>query len=352
MIILGIETSCDETAVSLIKISGRGKKIEVLSNVVASQISIHRRYGGIVPEVAARAHLVNVFPVIEQAIFSKLSNPQRQIDAIGVTNGPGLITSLLVGVEVAKVLSYVWQIPLVPITHLLAHLYANFLSEKDNQWKKINFPALCLVVSGGHTKLILMKNKERFLELGTTVDDAAGEAFDKVAKLLNLGYPGGPIISRRARQGDSQAIIFPRPMIKQANYNFSFSGLKTAVKYRVAKEKKINQQFVNDICASFQQATVDVLISKAIRATKRFQVNSVLLAGGVAANQQLRQQLSKRVARLSDDIDFFVPPIKLCTDNALMVALATYFKINNKPSLLKYQANWQKIKIDPNLEID
>lgn len=317
MRILGIETSCDETAAAVVE---DGTKI--LSNVVASSVELHQKTGGIIPEVAAREQVRCIIPVIEEALASK-------IDAIAVTIGPGLIGSLLVGVETAKTLAYVWKKPLVAVNHLQAHLYANWL-----EGKKPQFPTIGLVVSGGHTDLVLIKDHGKLKWLGGTRDDAAGECFDKTARLLGLGYPGGPAIEKTAQKGNPQAFDLPRPMIKQKNFDFSFAGLKTAV-LRVTKKQKTKIK-KKDLAASIQQAIVDVLVKKTIQAAEKYEVKSVLLAGGVAANKKLREKMKLK-------INLFAPPPKLCTDNATYIASYAYF--NYQP------ISWQKIKADPGLSI-
>lgn len=317
MRILGIETSCDETAAAVVK-----DGIKILSNVVASSVEIHQKTGGIIPEVAAREQVRCIIPVIKEALTSK-------IDAIAVTIGPGLIGSLLVGIETAKTLAYVWKKPIIPVNHLQAHLYANWLENKKPQ-----FPTIGLVVSGGHTDLVLMKDHGKLKWLGGTRDDAAGECFDKTARLLGLGYPGGPAIEKTAQKGNPQAFDLPRPMIKQKNFDFSFAGLKTAV-LRVTKEQKTKIK-KEDLAASIQQAIIDVLVEKTVRAAEKYRVKSVLLAGGVAANRKLREKMKL-------EINLFVPPPKLCTDNATYVASCAYF--NYQP------ISWQKIKADPGLSI-
>lgn len=334
-IILGIESSCDETAAALVKY--QGGRFKILSNVVSSQIEIHKKYGGVVPEIAARNHLINIIPVVDEALTKAKIKP-KQIDKIAVTTGPGLITSLLVGVETAKNLAYLWQKPIYSINHLKAHLYANLL-----QNKAIKYPTIALIVSGGHTELILMKDKKSLKKIGQTVDDAAGEAFDKVAKLLNLGYPGGPIVSKLAKKGNSKAFDFPRPMIRDDNFNFSFSGLKTSVLYTMKKIptlKAKSHQLKADICASFQQAAVDVLVAKTIKAAKHYKAKTIMLSGGVAANKLLRETL--RLKAISYNLGFLVPDFNLCTDNATMIAAAAVFE---KPT------PWQKLRVNPNLEI-
>lgn len=332
MIILGIESSCDETAAALIEV--KGGKFNILSSTVFSQIDIHKQYGGVVPEIAARNHVINFIPCVDQTLAKAKIKPQ-DIDKIAVTTGPGLITSLIVGIETAKSLAYAWQKPIVGINHLKAHLYANFLSNQ-----KIIFPAIALIVSGGHTELILMKDKTNFKKIGQTIDDAAGEAFDKVAQLLDLDYPGGPIISKLAEKGNTTAFDLPRPMMHDKNYNFSFSGLKTAVLYTVQKIKKIDQKAKQDLSASFEQAVVDVLIHKTKKAAQEHQAKSLLIAGGVAANKKLRTQFEELAKELNTK--FFMPDFSLCTDNAVMIAGAAYFEKNS---------DWGKIKADPNLAV-
>ncbi len=320
MKILGIETSCDETAASVVEVkSANGRmNFEVLSNIVSSQINIHRKFGGIVPEVAARNHIKNILPVIDEAMKTAKVKP-ADLALISVNTQPGLITSLIVGVETAKTLAFSWQKPIVGIDHLSAHLSAVFL---NNQ--KIGFPAVGLIVSGGHTQLVYMKNSFDFKIIGQTLDDAAGECFDKTAKILKLGYPGGPIVSRLAKGGDPSAFALPRPMLNKDNFDFSFSGLKTAVLYLV-KDKKFSRQQIKDICASFEQAVIDVLVGKTIKATEKFGVKTIILAGGVAANQRLRNQLSEAVNNKLEKTDFQAPAIKFCTDNRAMTAMAGYF---------------------------
>jgi N6-L-threonylcarbamoyladenine synthase len=339
--IFGLESSCDETSAAIIKTDGRAFKI--LANIVFSQIEIHKKYGGVVPEVAARCHIKNILPVVSQALMKAKIRP-KQIDKIAVTTGPGLITSLLVGSETAKTLAYVWQKPIVPVNHLKAHVYANWINHET--WNiehkaKIEFPAICLLVSGGHTELILLSKRgdvtaPTFKKVGQTLDDAAGE----VAQLLKIGYPGGPIISKMAKSGNTKAFKFARPMINQNNFDFSFSGLKTSVLYTTQKLKTINYKLKTDICASFQQAATDVLVAKTIKAAKRYNAKTVMLSGGVAANELLRQTFKLKTKNYQ--LGFTMPLSTLCTDNAAMVAAAGYFE---KP------IPWQKIKVDPNWEL-
>lgn len=342
MIILGLETSCDETAISLLNFQ-KNNRVRILASAVSSQIKTHQKYGGVVPEVAARQHLANIIPTIDFA-FKKAKVQSQEIETIAVAAGPGLVTSLMVGVETAKVLAYTWQKPVIGLNHIEGHIYANLLI--NGRLAKIEFPALCLVVSGGHTELIYMKNHGDYQLVGRTLDDAAGEAFDKVAKLLKIGYPGGPMIEKLAKKGNPKAFDFPRPMLNYKNYNFSFSGLKTSVLYLVKKlPYAISHKLLADLCASFQQAVVDVLTEKTSRASQELKVKTVMLAGGVAANQKLRQTLEARIKKLGQ-ITFLKPNIQFCTDNAVMVALAGYFH-----ALKKDFTPWQKLKADPNWEL-
>ena len=336
MKILAIETSCDDTAVAILDSSEQGHKI--LANIVSSQIKIHAPFGGVVPNLAAREHLKNLPVVLKQAFFeSKLK--EKDIDLMAVTIGPGLIPSLLVGTNFAKALAYAWQKPIIAINHMEAHMYANWLKNPN-----IQFPALCLIVSGGHTQLILMKNHGDYELLGETRDDAAGEAFDKVAKLLGLGYPGGPIISKIAQAGDSDKFNLPRPMINSKDYEFSFSGLKTAVLYEVKKQKRLNKKYIADMAASFQQAVADVLIFKTLKAAKEYKVKSLLLSGGVAANPLLRQNLSLKARELKNT-KLYIPDFAFCTDNAAMIGAAAYYQRNRKDN------HWSQIQANANLRL-
>ncbi len=319
MIILGIETSCDDTGIALIEYD-RQKKCRILSNIISSQIEVHAPYGGVVPNLAARAHLKNIKPVLEEAL-KKANYPK--IDLIAVTKEPGLIPCLLVGINFAKALAYNWSIPIIETNHIKGHIYANWLNNSN-----IEFPILSLVVSGGHTQLVLMKSHKDFKILGETRDDAVGEAFDKVAKLLGLGYPGGPMISQRALKGSPLAFNLPRPMIKNKDYDFSFSGLKTAVLYEIkSKKEKLSEKYINDMAASFQQAAIDVLISKTIKAANEFKIKTIILAGGVAANSELRKQMEEKIKKDLSNIKFQMPEIKLCTDNGAMIAMAAVYEL-------------------------
>lgn len=325
MIILGLETSCDETSAAVVRYH-RGN-FEILSNVVATQIALHKKTGGVVPEVAAREHLKNIIPVVNAALWdSQIKYPA--IDRIGVVTGPGLITSLLAGTETARNLAFLWQKKIYSINHLAGHMAANFLLNK-----KIIYPAMCLIVSGGHTEIILIKKPGQYQLIGATRDDAAGECFDKCAKILGLSYPGGPEISRLASRG-RVTINFPRPMFNSPDFDFSFSGLKTAVLYFKRDNLKYN---INDVCASVQQAIVDVLISKFTKAVQKYKIKTTMLAGGVAANLELRKQITAIFPKM------LIPEIKFCTDNAAMVAAAT--AVEKKPN------NIFNIKVNPNWEL-
>lgn len=309
-VILGIETSCDETAAAVV-MGGD----DVVSSVVSSQIDVHAEFGGVVPEVASRAHLESINPVVRRAIDDAGIYEQR-IDAIACTVGPGLIGALLVGVSSAKALALAWNTPFVGVNHLEAHLYASFLEDPT-----LEFPLVVLLVSGGHTMLVEMQGHGDYRLLGRTIDDAAGEAFDKVARYLELGYPGGPAIDRAATEGDPGAVNFPRAMMDDG-LNFSFSGLKTSVVNFVRKHPEVSSV---DIAASFQQAVSDVLVHKAMNAARDVGATGVVLGGGVAANTQLRSDLQAACA--ADGIGAFLPGREMCTDNAAMIAAAGWHRL-------------------------
>ena len=322
MLILGIETSCDETASSVVE---DGKKI--LSNVIASQMDIHSKYGGVVPELASRRHIQNIIPVILESLETAKVTLD-DIDGIAVTQGPGLVGSLLIGVSTAKALSYTKNLPIVGVNHLEGHIYSNFLEHEELQP-----PFVSLVVSGGHTDLVYVgTGKREYEKLGQTMDDAAGEAFDKVGKLLELGYPGGPIIDKISKEGNPKAISFPRPYVWNHNLNFSFSGLKTSVLNYLLKEKANGHEInVANVAASFQAAVVDVLVEKTLRATEIKNVNTVTIAGGVAANSALRQRFTERCQGVGYKL--YYPRLILCTDNAAMIAGIGYHLLNgSKPT--------------------
>jgi len=394
MIILAIETSCDETAVAIVEF--KKNKAKVLANVISSQVKAHSKYGGVVPALAARMHLKNTVPVLRRAfkeaekhISKNPPNPllqrgnfdKNKIDYIAVTKGPGLIPALMVGVGAAKALAYSLNKPLIGVNHLEGHIYANWLTEfkksikskahkvskvckVENDFKlwKPEFPILCLTVSGGHTQLVLMKKDLNYKIIGETVDDAAGEAFDKVAKLLKLSYPGGPLIEKMAKKGDRNKFKFTRPMINGKDYNFSFSGLKTAVLYEVksysddahhsnplprGKGAGLSDKYKADISASFQQAVIDVLIFKTVRAAKKHKVKNVILGGGVSANKELQKQLKEVINKEMPNTKYQIPISNLSTDNALMIAIAAHYNIIGGKNI----GNWQGVKADANLRL-
>lgn len=303
---MGIETSCDETAVAIIK-NGR----EIVANVVASQIESHKRFGGVVPEIASRHHVEQMTIVLEEAM-QQAGISFQDLDAIAVTEGPGLVGALLIGVNAAKAIAFAHNIPLVGVHHISGHIYANRLVSE------MKFPLLSLVVSGGHTELVFMKEHGHFEVIGETRDDAAGEAYDKVARTLNMPYPGGPHIDRLAQDGEP-TINLPRAWLEEGSYDFSFSGLKSAVINIVHNAEQRGEEIApEDLAASFQQSVIDVLVTKAVRATKEYKVKQLLLAGGVAANKGLRTALQEAFAELPTEL--VIPPLSLCTDNAAMIA--------------------------------
>ncbi len=310
MIVLGIETSCDETAAAVVE-DGR----RALSDVVATQIEIHRRWGGVVPELASRNHVVQIMPVIDEALSRAGVGPEA-LDAVAVTSGPGLVGALLVGVQAAKALALAWGKPLVGVNHLEGHLVAAFLGDPAPV-----FPYLGLVVSGGHTSLYAAHGFGDYRLLGQTRDDAAGEAFDKGAKLLGLPYPGGVAIDKLAKEGDRDAVRFPKAIVKGSDLDFSFSGLKTALLHHVKKHGVPAAQGLADLCASYQEAIVRALVEKAFRAARRLQFERLVLSGGVAANSRLRAAVAAKAAEY-DGMSAILPPVKLCTDNAAMIAVA------------------------------
>ncbi len=310
MKVLGIETSCDETASAVVE-DGR----RALSDVVATQIEIHRRWGGVVPELASRNHVMQVMPVVDEALTRAGLGPAG-LDAVAVTSGPWLVGALLVGVQVAKALAAAWGKPLVRVNHLEGHLVAAFLAEDPPE-----FPFLGLVVSGGHTSLYAARAFGDYRLLGHTRDDAAGEAFDKGAKLIGLPYPGGVAIDRLAREGDARAIRFPKAIVKGADLDFSFSGLKTALLHHVKRHGVPEGRALADLCASYQEAIVRALVEKLFRAARRLQFDRVVLSGGVAANSRLRAAVAER-AREYDGMRVSLPAPRLCTDNAAMIAVA------------------------------
>ncbi|MFH1288991.1 MAG: tRNA (adenosine(37)-N6)-threonylcarbamoyltransferase complex transferase subunit TsaD [bacterium] len=315
MYILGIETSCDETAAAVVN----GKK-ELLSNVVFSQLRVHKPYGGVVPEFASRNHLKKINIVISQAV-EKAGIKLSDLSAIAVTCTPGLIGSLLIGISTAKALAYALNIPLVGINHLYGHIYANYIN--DNRKK---FPGIALVVSGGHTSLFLCSSHNNFFLLSQTRDDAAGEAFDKVAKIMNLGYPGGPLIEKIAKKGDPDIFKFPSARFKKGNkLDFSFSGLKTAVWYAFNKNRDADKICLQNLAAGFQKSVVDTLVRNTFESAAQYKIKNILLSGGVAANSVLRKAMAEKAKEKG--LCLFCPPKGFCTDNAAMIAVAGAYKM-------------------------
>lgn len=314
VLILAIESSCDETAASVVK-NGR----TVLSNIISSQIDLHKLYGGVVPEIASRKHIEKINQVIEEAL-KEAEVELDDLDAIGVTYGPGLVGALLVGVAEAKAISFAKNIPLVGVHHIEGHISANYIENLD-----LEPPFLCLVVSGGHTHLVIVKDYGEFEILGRTRDDAAGEAFDKVARAIGLGYPGGPKIDKLSRQGNAYAMDFPKAKVADAPYDFSFSGVKSAVLNHLNKCRMQGEPIVEaDIAASFQRCVVEVLVEHAISAAKDYHISKLAIAGGVASNQTLRSAMEK--ACQENGIRFYHPSPILCTDNAAMIGAAAYYE--------------------------
>lgn len=348
MIILGIDTSCDDTAIGILEI--RGKNFEVKSNILSSQIKLHAKYGGVWPTLAKREHQKNL-PIVYKKAIKVAKNPR--IDLVAITIGPGLEPCLWEGINFAKNLAKKLKIPIIPVNHIEAHILINFLNYPLSiiNHQSAIFPAICLVVSGGHTQLFLMRKIGDYKILGETRDDAAGECFDKVARLLGLSYPGGPAIEKFAKyeiRNPKYGIKLPRPMINQRNYDFSFAGLKTAVLYdfkeRSLKDRK-SKQYKIEMAKEVQQAVIDVLIEKTVRAAKDFKVKTIFLGGGVIANKELRNQIKKRVGKEIARVKCLIPQIEFCTDNGAMVALAGFFHQN------KVMKNFDKIKAKGNLTI-
>lgn len=328
MRILGIDTSCDDTSVAIVD-----DGVLVRSNIVASQVEVHRRYGGVVPELACRKHVEAIGPVFHAALDTA-GTTLASVDAVAVTRGPGLIGALLVGLSFAKSLAYASGKPLIPINHLEGHICSAFLEAPD-----LEFPFVCLVVSGGHTELYHCHAPGTYRLLGQTRDDAAGEAFDKVSKLLGLGYPGGPVIDRLAQDGDPKAVAFPRAYLAKQSLDFSFSGIKTAVLHYVRKHPT---SVAADLAASFQQAVIEVLVRKTLTAVRQCGVSQVVVTGGVAANSQLRRDMQRACA--GGGLQLVIPHPRLCTDNGAMIAAAGYWRyrrgeaIQNTPELLELDA--------------
>jgi N6-L-threonylcarbamoyladenine synthase len=318
MLLLAIESSCDETAAAVL---ADGKIL--LSSVIDSQIKVHSPYGGVVPELASRRHIETVYPVVNAALH-QAGIRLEQLDAIAVTQGPGLVGSLLIGMSFAKALAFVNNIPCIGVDHMSGHLLSIFLGKNQP-----DFPYIALAASGGHSSIYLVTDPLSYTLLGQTRDDAAGEAFDKVAKLLDLGYPGGPIIAEIGKQGNPDAITFPRAWLEQDSLDFSFSGVKTAV-VNFVNQMKLNKKelHIPDICASFQEAVADVLVEKTLAAARNSGISRIVLAGGVAANQRLRELMSFRAQK--NNFSVFLPPRQFCTDNAAMIAIAGYHLFNKR----------------------
>jgi len=353
MYILGIESSCDETAASIIKADPKTGRIQVLSNIISSQIEIHKKYGGVVPEVAAREHVLNILPVINESLIKAKITPDS-LDLIGVTRGPGLITSLITGVETVRTLAFAWNKPVIEVNHIDGHIHANFIDPAS----KINYPALIMTVSGGHTNLVKMDKTGKIKILGETRDDAAGEAYDKGAKMMGLGYPGGPIIAqyaekyqldqkRNPQKTDKRElpINLPRPMINSVDLDFSFSGLKTALLYQLQKDKNWRER-LPEYCYEYQRAIIDLLISKTIKAARKIKARTVMLSGGVSANNELRARMTETVARQLPGVNFLVPAKGYTTDNATMIAVAAFYQIKRqKPT------DFSRMRVDASLQL-
>ena len=374
MKILAIDTSCDDTCIAIIETPDeKGSPFKILSNIISSQVKIHQKWGGVYPTLAKREHQKNLPQVLKRAL-KKAKKPK--IDLIAVTIGPGLEPCLWTGVNFAKELAKRENLPIVPVNHIEAHILANLLPQiseisnfqcakkaplssftsfryRETQLlisKQLKFPAICLVVSGGHTQLILMRDFAKYRILGETRDDAAGECFDKIARILGLGYPGGPIIaaeaSKQVHRGRA-SVKLPRPMIYQKNYDFSFSGLKTAVLYNFKKQKpklRKSKEYIGEICLEAQQAIIDVLIKKTIQAAEDYNAKTIILGGGVAANEELRKQFKEKIEKELPKTKYLIPDTKFCTDNAAMIAVTGYFNRQKKRS-------WKKIKANANLKI-
>ncbi len=399
--ILAIETSCDETAIAVVKNSGKG--LEILTNQISSQVKLHAKWGGVVPNLAAREHVKN-FPKLLEMALSEAQILPSHIDAIAVTSGPGLIPALMVGVGYAKTLSYLWEKPLLGIHHIEGHIYANFVGEnlkskipnpkQISNSTNIKFPVLALVVSGGHTELVLMKDHFQYEKIGQTVDDAVGEAFDKVARILGIGYPGGPNVAARAanfqfpisnfqanlndsisnskKNADDGLLMtddkkfnaennvgygvkFPRPMLNKQGFNFSFSGLKTAVLYETKKHPELlkDKNYIAEICHEFQQACIDVLIAKTIKAGELHKPKTIMLAGGVSANKELRKQLGEAIEKNLPSTIYNIPTLELTGDNAAMIGVAgalRWEKMNDSQKK-KLLSNWNKLQPDAGLKL-
>lgn len=377
MKILAIETSCDETAVALVK--AEKSKFFVVDECVSSQTKTHAPFGGVVPNLAARDHLKNL-PILLKKIILKNKIKKKDISLVAVTQGPGLIPALLIGTNCAKALAYAWKKPLAGVHHIAGHIYANFVIpspppplDKGGRKGGIKFPILALIVSGGHTELIFMKRHLSYKIVGQTLDDAAGEAFDKVAKILGLGYPGGPVISALAENHitwnmehgtkkiktapcsmlHTPCLKLPRPMINSNNFNFSFSGLKTAVLYTIRDNPKIlkSKKLTGELCFEFQQAVIDVLVHKTITAAKKYKPKTILLGGGVSANKELRRQLGEAIKYQIPNTKYQIPDTRYSLDNAAMIAVAGYFQRKLSKNKKAFYNNWRKLEADANLKL-
>ncbi|OGL78367.1 tRNA (adenosine(37)-N6)-threonylcarbamoyltransferase complex transferase subunit TsaD [Candidatus Uhrbacteria bacterium RIFCSPHIGHO2_12_FULL_60_25] len=356
--ILGLETSCDETSVALLDVGVRGETVRLVKHVISSQIDIHAKYGGVVPEVAARTHVAEVVSLLTSVLGRRPLEAKGRataFDAIAVTRGPGLATALRVGIQAAQTLAWITGKPVIGVNHLEGHLASAWLlPENRRRW---TFPALALLVSGGHTELVVMRDYCRYDVIGSTRDDAAGEAFDKSAKLLGLGYPGGPVISRFALKGRDDAYKLPRPMLHDASLDMSFSGLKTAIRREVEIGNRepfgfaqgrlgTGNRSINDLCASIEAAIVAVLVAKTIRAAKQTKAKTVLLVGGVSANTRLREDLTRAVRRELPKVAMLKTPVKYATDNAAMIAAAGAWRL-----LRGETHDWKKLDAEPELSL-
>ena len=361
MVILGVETSCDETSIALLKAEKIKASflIEPVESTVASQIKIHAPYGGVVPMLASREHAKNLDIVFKKVILEAFRSPKNlesKIDLIAVTQGPGLIPALLVGVNFAKTLAWAWKKSIIGVNHLEGHLLSFLLEQKTENFQKI-FPAICLLVSGGHTQLIYVKKIGQYKILGETRDDAAGECFDKGARILGLGYPGGPAIAAEAEKYRIQNTKYkiqrlPRPMIDSKNYDFSFSGLKTALLYfwqKLNREEK--KKLLLALAFELQEAITDVLVEKTLRTAKSYSVKSIILGGGVTANQRLREKFQEKLKKQNKPFNFYLPLLKYTTDNAMMIALAGFFNYSSLGLKQSQNLKWNKIEAEANLRL-
>lgn len=356
--VLGIETSCDETSVALLE-CGKNGSVRIKAHEIATQIPIHARYGGVVPEVAARTHVAEVIALLERVIglspvLKKKTPAMRKremekiagkFDAIAVTRGPGLATALRIGIEAGKTLAWAYQKPLIPVNHLEGHLASAWLT--PNNRKHWEYPILFLLVSGGHTELVVMKKFGSYRVIGRTRDDASGEAFDKTAKLLGMEYPGGPKLAKLAKEGRADAFKLPRPMLRDPSLDFSFSGLKTAVRQTVEQAGKITPRQKKDLCASIQEAIVDVLVAKTMRAVKRVKPKAIAVVGGVSANTYLQERMRQAIKETDAEARFLEPVKGLHTDNGAMIAAAGWWNLQSGKSFSK----WQNVDADPELDL-